>query len=63
MKKSCKENWGTIPYSSEHLWKAGLHGEPCGNCLRCRKPVCDWNEELLRKVKEEIKSEESKEIK
>jgi len=33
--KRCKEYWVKLPFTSEHLWRAGIHGEPQGKCLNC----------------------------
>ena len=48
----CPEQWDTRPYTSDHLWTAGLHGEAVGNCRHCRKPVSEWNAQLKQKVDE-----------
>ena len=42
----CKENWNSIPFTSEHFWKADHHNLPSGNCLKCGKPFEEWRNEL-----------------
>jgi hypothetical protein len=49
----CVENWEVRPYTSEHIWNAGLRGEPMGNCTKCGRPFHEWSDELLRRSQAE----------
>ena len=46
----CRENWDSIPFTSEHLWNADHHGIPSGACVKCGKPEEEWGEELRRRA-------------
>ena len=32
-KQSCKENWDKLPYTSEHMWQGGIHGQDWENYI------------------------------
>ncbi len=49
-KKTCKEYWDKIPYTSEHLWHADIHGIPCGDCINCGMPNSKWHKKLNKKL-------------
>lgn len=39
----CKEQFSTIPHTSEHVWHADIHGIPIDNCLKCGEPFEEWS--------------------
>lgn len=49
--KKCKEQWKTIPFTSEHLWNAEIHGIPYGPCVKCGYPTEKWNAKMERLAK------------
>jgi hypothetical protein len=44
--KRCVERHDSLPYSSDHLWPAGLRGEPSGQCLKCGEHVWTYNDRI-----------------
>jgi hypothetical protein len=48
--EKCKEQWKTIPYSSEHLWQGDIHGIPSGNCTKCGMAYWDYDQRFNKKV-------------
>jgi hypothetical protein len=34
-KERCREHHQALPFSSEHLWNADIHGLPVGECVKC----------------------------
>lgn len=49
--KKCKENWKKIPFTSEHLWSADIHGIPSGPCVKCGYTTWEWNDKMIRLAK------------
>jgi len=55
MKKCCKESCKVFPFTSEHLWRADLHGMPYGKCQKCGKDFEKYEEKLYKRTCKLIK--------
>jgi len=51
MKKCCKESCKAFPFTSEHLWRADLHGMPYGKCKKCGKDYGKYGKMIDKKMR------------
>ena len=58
--RQCAENWQTLPYSSDHLWRADHHQLPSGACTKCGKLYEAWHQQLTQTMDEPQSSIQSK---